>query len=159
MSNILRKTCTTCGVEKPQTTEFFNLLTGGYWRGSCKECRAAVSRKHHADNPQMTEARRASYNARKINAGGMCSALDLKILRERQDDLCAYCGDELKGSGELDHRISLINGGTNNIINLAWSCRTCNRDKGSKNAKEFLIWRKKLGLKINPKILFKNPIR
>ena len=148
------KTCTTCGKEKPRTIEFFNLLTGGYWRGSCKECRAAVSKKHHAENPQMTAARRASYNTRKSNAEGTHSTLELKLLRQKQNDLCAYCGDELNGAGELDHRISLLNGGSNYVSNLAWVCRTCNRDKGGKNVSEFLAWRRKLGLKLNPRVVF-----
>lgn len=148
------KTCTKCEITKPRTTEFFNLLSSGHWRGSCKECMAKNSREHHANNPQMTSQRRLNYNNRKLMAEGSHTQLDLRSLRDRQGDCCAYCGDALNGGGELDHRLSLLHGGTNNISNLAWACRTCNRDKGSKSASEFIAWRKKLGLKLNSRIVF-----
>ena len=159
MDFVHTKTCTKCGVTKPRTTQFFNLLSSGHWRGSCKECMALVSRKHHAENPSMTQARRFDYENRKRNASGTHSDSELRMLRAKQDDCCAYCGDRLDGGGELDHRISLLNGGTNEVTNLAWACRTCNRDKGGKNASEFITWRKKLGMKINSRIrLIKRPV-
>ena len=152
--NVYLKTCTRCGESKPRTTEFFNLLSGGTWRGSCKKCMAANSRKHHAENPEMTAARRTSYNQRLKNAEGFHNQLDLNQLRETQKDRCNYCGDELNGGGELDHKIPLLKGGTNWVTNLAWTCRTCNRDKGSKTASEFLAWRQSLGLEVRRKIVF-----
>jgi 5-methylcytosine-specific restriction endonuclease McrA len=154
MQFIPQKTCTTCGVTKLQTTDFFNLLSSGHWRGSCKECRKAVSRKHHAENPSMTAARRSNYNDRKKSAIGSYTKSELDNLRAKQNNCCAYCGDHLNGSGELDHRTSLLHGGSNEISNLAWACRTCNRDKGSKSASEFFAWRKKLGMKINERVIF-----
>ncbi len=152
MESFHSKICTTCGIKKPLTTEYFNFLSQGYWRGSCKECRAAVTRKHHAEKPEMKAKSRAAYKERKQLASGSHTKSDERQLRIKQNDCCAYCGNELNGGGELDHRTSLINGGTDDVTNLAWACRTCNRDKGSKDSSEFLKWRKKLGLKIAPRL-------
>jgi len=152
MSLVYAKTCTKCGISKPRNTEFFNLLSSGTWRGTCKKCMAENSRKHHAKNPAMTAKRREEYNQRKLKATGSYSHTETYLLRMQQNDCCAYCGVALNGLGELDHRKSLLSGGTNDISNLAWSCRTCNRDKGSKSVQEFIAWRKKLGLPLNPRI-------
>ena len=62
---------------------------------------------------------------------------------------CEYCDAELdKNAGspnsyEADHRKSYKNGGKSEKDNLAPSCRTCNRKKGSKDAEEFIEERKK----------------
>jgi len=154
MEFVHTKTCTKCCVTKPRTTQFFNLLSSGHWRGSCKECMALVSRKHHVANPSMTAERRSKYNKRKNEAEGNFTNTEIRLLRKKQNDCCAYCGDFLNGSGELDHKIALLKGGTNYISNLAWTCRTCNKDKGSKSASEFYAWRKKMGLKTNPLFVF-----
>lgn len=154
MDFVHTKTCTKCEVTKPRTTQFFNLLSSGHWRGACKECMAAASRKHHAENPSMTATRRENYNKRKNEADGFHTAAEVRLLRAKQHDRCAYCGDLLNGGGELDHKTPLLNGGTNFITNMAWACRTCNKDKGSKSASEFYSWRKKLGLKTNPSFVF-----
>jgi hypothetical protein len=55
------KQCKKCGELKPLTTDFFNLLTGGYWRGNCKICQREVTRKHSIQNPEMVAARRSRY--------------------------------------------------------------------------------------------------
>ena len=154
MNFVHTKTCTKCGVTKPRTTQFFNLLSSGHWRGSCKECMAAANRKHHSANPDMTAERRANYKKRKSEAQGNYTSTEAKLLRAKQNDCCAYCGEVLNGGGELDHKTSLLKGGSNYIANLVWACRTCNRDKGSKSASDFYSWRKKLGLKTNPLFIF-----
>lgn len=56
---------------------------------------------------------------------------------------CEYCGRELdsrsgkSNSYEADHRTSYKKGGESTQDNLAPSCRSCNRSKGSKNADEW----------------------
>ena len=44
---------------------------------------------------------------------------------------CVYCGTTSKESRlEIDHMISIDDGGTNEITNLVPSCFSCNRGKG-----------------------------
>ena len=40
---------------------------------------------------------------------------------------CAYCGDDLRGGGDLDHLVSAAIGGSNHISNRVPSCRNCNQ--------------------------------
>lgn len=142
------KQCNTCGEVKPLTTDYFNLLSGGTWRGSCKTCRNLVSKKHHASNPEMTAARREKYKKTLLNAEGTYQPVDIAILRRQQNDECHYCGKKLNGKGEKDHKIPISKGGTNWIFNIALTCVTCNRDKGSKTEENFISWRKSLELKV-----------
>ena len=52
-------------------------------------------------------------------------------LCRRQAGLCADCGDELKGVGsyEVDHRVPLCFGGSNDSSNLAAACGACHARK------------------------------
>lgn len=48
--------------------------------------------------------------------------------------ICEYClihQDDSYFSHQIDHIISLKHGGDSNLNNLAYSCITCNRNKGS----------------------------
>jgi hypothetical protein len=51
-----------------------------------------------------------------------------KQVFERDKYICQYCG-QVGGILEVDHKISISRGGTNQIDNLATSCRKCNRQK------------------------------
>jgi hypothetical protein len=58
---------------------------------------------------------------------------------------CVYCGvfmdpfDRSGGIGfHVDHAVSRLNGGTNDLSNLVPSCAVCNITKGGQNADEFL---------------------
>jgi hypothetical protein len=56
---------------------------------------------------------------------------------------CEYCGQTLdrnagkNNSYEADHRIPRSRGGDSTPVNLAPSCRTCNRSKGAKKPEEW----------------------
>lgn len=143
------RVCKKCNEPKELTTDFFNLLTSGTWRWTCKVCMAANTRRHYHENPAKVSARVARYNEQKRAAGGTYSAADISILRRRQNDRCAYCGESVQGFGEIDHMMPVSRGGTNSIENLILACRTCNRDKTNKTAAEFIAWRSRLGLKLN----------
>lgn len=58
------------------------------------------------------------------------------FVRERDNNRCAYCG-QLTKHGHVDHKVSRINGGTNRLNNLCWSCQPCNQSKGRLNAREY----------------------
>ena len=58
----------------------------------------------------------------------------------RDNFTCVYC-NQVGGILECDHIIPYSAGGSNNIENLATSCRKCNRQKKDKSVEEFLIWK------------------
>jgi 5-methylcytosine-specific restriction endonuclease McrA len=132
------KRCRKCGEEKPETPEHFNLLPSGNFRGSCKECMRANTKRYYYNDPQRVMERAAKYKRQKEAAGGYCSASAATKIRAKQKDGCAYCGVPLAGGGELDHKTPVSRGGTNVPENMAWARVTCNRDKHNKTAEEFL---------------------
>lgn len=142
------RACKKCGQVKPLTTEYFNLLSTGNWRWTCKKCMAAASRRHHQENPEMTAERRARYNANLRAASGSYNEDDIRRIRERLGDRCAYCGAPLHNAGDVEHMTPLSRGGTNDSGNLTLACVPCNRDKNNKTATEFITWRRRLGLKV-----------
>lgn len=140
------KQCSKCGEKKPSTTEHFNMLPSGNLRGACKKCMAVNTRNHYYRDPQRVMDRVTKYKKQIESAGGYCSDLEVRNIREAQDDRCAYCGVDLKGGGELDHKTPVSRGGNSWPSNMAWTCRTCNRDKHNKTNEEFSKWRIQRGL-------------
>lgn len=55
--------------------------------------------------------------------------------------ICQYCGKR-GGILELDHIVPFSKGGSDDIDNLATSCRHCNRQKRDKSLEEFRRWKK-----------------
>ena len=62
----------------------------------------------------------------------------ISILKEKYGNKCAYCGNDVTDSFEIEHKLPLFRGGQNNIDNLALSCESCNRKKGKKTDIEFV---------------------
>jgi len=58
---------------------------------------------------------------------------------------CRYCGD-LIGPFEVDHIVPLSRGGTNDRINLACACVSCNTQKANHQLHEWIQWRKANGM-------------
>ncbi len=77
-------------------------------------------------------------------AGGSHATEDVKRLYEEQGGRCFYCGKELNGECELDHKTPLSRRGTDRPENLCWACEWCNRRKQSKTAEEFMEYLTKL---------------
>lgn len=147
MSNL--RVCKKCKKPKPLTTEYYNLLSTGYYRGSCKSCMAANTKKHYDTHPEKVLKRVAKYNEQKRQAGGYCDEVEKQKIREFQKDICYYCGDLLNFGGELDHKLPVSKGGNSWPENMVLACLTCNRDKHGKTANEFFKWRKSLKLPVN----------
>lgn len=142
------RTCRKCGIEKPLTLAFFN-KPQGYWRRVCMVCMAANTARNYAEKPELKVENRRRYNENKANAEGVCTPHDIAVIRETQRDECFYCGIDLHGGGEKDHKTPLSKGGSNWPANMALACRSCNRDKHNKSAYEFFQWRKLRGLPVN----------
>ncbi len=140
------KHCNKCDELKPQNTEHFNKLPSGNYRGTCKTCMAANTKKHYYENPQAVKSRVDKYKRQKDVAEGNCSKAEADKIRRTQQDLCFYCGVGLSGRGELDHKDPISRGGSNWPSNMAWACITCNRDKHNKTVAEFIKWRISLDL-------------
>lgn len=56
---------------------------------------------------------------------------DLKLLLEKQKNTCFYCKNPLSRK-HLDHFIPLSKNGEHFILNVVWTCPTCNLKKSSK---------------------------
>ncbi len=56
----------------------------------------------------------------------------------RDDYTCTYCGHRgTSASLEVDHRIPVSRGGSDDAENLTTACRQCNREKGDMNEAEY----------------------
>lgn len=97
----------------------------------------AVMQAWRAANPDAVRAHGRNRRARKKGAEGKFSAQDIKRIREAQKDRCAYCRTPLKGEGELDHIVALVNGGSNWPRNLQFLCQPCNGSKHARDPVEF----------------------
>lgn len=73
----------------------------------------------------------------------------LRCLERGDEDGCTYCGVELTDTTRtIDHRISVLEGGSNDIENLCLACQKCNSRKGHMSVDEFL---KLMGFKQQPR--------
>lgn len=57
---------------------------------------------------------------------------------DRDGGHCIYCGVRVTWTNHhIDHKIALACGGSNEVRNLALSCKPCNLSKGTLSAREF----------------------
>lgn len=60
-----------------------------------------------------------------------------QAVRDRDGDVCAYCG-ATEGPFEIDHIVPWSRGGGHDIENLTVACVPCNRGKSDKTPEEWL---------------------
>ena len=85
-------------------------------------------------NRTMSANRRARLNA----AEGTYTKEDVIRLREVQEGICLWCGDDLgDGPVHIDHWIPIIKNGPNTPNNLALLHQFCNTSKGAKLPSDF----------------------
>lgn len=83
---------------------------------------------HQAQYLDYSRRRRA----RKLSAAGSHTVQDVQRQYSSQKGRCWWCGCELNGVYEVDHRIPLSRGGSDAPENLVASCTACNRSKSDK---------------------------
>lgn len=135
--------CTHCRTWKPADAEHF-VTDRGIVRAPCRECLPAKLKRSYqrnverrkADvrawvkrNPDKHAAYHATVRARRMNATGSYQPAQIAALLEAQRDRCHWCHKPMRGKYEIDHRIALVAGGTNDISNIVLAHPICNRKK------------------------------
>ena len=99
--------------------------------------------KHNSEwqrnHPEESKLKDSNRRARKLGNGGTHTVQEWLDKCALLGNVCIYCGNERPL--ERDHKVPLINGGTNDIGNLLPACRPCNSSKGRKSLAEFLVYR------------------
>ncbi len=155
VESVKTKKCKDCGIEKPETREFFgqyknNSKAGATigFRNSCRKCMAQATARHSAENPRSVNARNKRRQALAENAQGFYTDADIHIIRKELADGCRFCGKDLAGGGEVEHLTPISRGGSNYPHNLTLSCLGCNREKTNKTLNEYMDWRRERELSI-----------
>ena len=79
------------------------------------------------------------YKTNADSTAGEVESSDLRKLLEMQGYKCALSGVRLEPkNAELDHKVPLSRGGTNDLGNLQWLTREVNRAKGAMDNDEFI---------------------
>ena len=106
------------------------------YRAAHKEETAAYLETHKEERAAVNARRRTQT---KVKMTTEDRALSVDYRKAIANDLCFYC----KHPGEeVDHYVSLANGGTDHWWNLVRACVSCNRRKRSRNGDEFVVSRK-----------------
>lgn len=94
-------------------------------------------REYARANPEKYAKYNNTRRALKRGNGGTYVEEDIVEIRRLQRDKCAYCRIRLNGKGEVDHKVPLSKGGTNDRSNLQLTCKPCNRKKRNRDPIEF----------------------
>ena len=106
-------------------------------RASDREGYNASVRERRAKHPEKSRA--AVANRRAFLAGGTLSAVDILKQLRAQGRRCYYCFCALIGNRwQIDHFISIANGGRHEPGNIVMACRNCNLRKNKLNGMEFI---------------------
>jgi len=92
-------------------------------------------------HPELNRARAARRRAFLAGLPGSFTPSDILRLYEEQGGRCFYCGDDLRGGYQVDHKIPISRpelSPTNWPENLCCACRRCNARKHNLTAAEFL---------------------
>ena len=101
------------------------------WRIANAARISAVNKAWAAANPERLLAARHRRRARKAQAGGSYTPNDIRRIRERQRDKCAFCLQPFgKAKPQIDHYTPIKLGGSNDPSNLKLLHAKCNQSKG-----------------------------
>jgi 5-methylcytosine-specific restriction endonuclease McrA len=103
----------------------------------------ALKRQFHAFwNRHKWSAKAFARTARLRRSGGSHTQGQLHNLMSCQQNRCYYCyclftAEGVQRAPHLDHFVSVLDGGTNDIRNLVYACSACNIQKGSSDGALF----------------------
>jgi 5-methylcytosine-specific restriction endonuclease McrA len=106
-----------------------------------KELQAQSYRNHYEKNYPRYVTNSRNYRARKALADGSHTSEETSQMLRDQGGRCAYCETALEASYHVDHMTPLSRGGSNDWSNLAITCASCNREKGTMTAVEYFSTR------------------
>jgi 5-methylcytosine-specific restriction endonuclease McrA len=89
-------------------------------------------------HPERVKASSQNQRAKRKQIIGEYTGQDLLTLFKGQGGNCWWCGCKIKGKFEVDHRIPLSRGGTNELGNIVVSCFGCNRSKYNRLPSEWI---------------------
>ena len=109
-----------------------------------KEKAAVYGKAWAKANPEKVAAKSQNRRARKKDAGGSFIPEQIDEMLIAQGHMCRVCGTPItkpgndKGCFHVDHKIALVNGGSNCISNIQLLCPSCNLSKGTHDMKEWM---------------------
>lgn len=108
------------------------------WQGANREKTRAGAAAWRAANPQELRVHQQNDRARKCGAEGELSRGLVGRLLESQQGICPCCSAPLGEDFQIDHLISLHNGGSNTDSNVHLLRALCNASKGPRNFDVFM---------------------
>lgn len=76
-----------------------------------------------------------------MNITTLPETLRKRIVFNKTNGRCFYCGTVIPEMWEIEHKIPLSRGGSDDIDNLVPACVECNRRKGDRTSVEFMLGR------------------
>ena len=111
------------------------------WAYSCLQMLGAtIYMKEDKFTPKSYMVRAKAFKAYKEGKWKIGDMYEINRMKVRTNDTCWYCRSKVS-SKELtaDHVFPRVVGGTNNMENIIYVCKTCNSSKGKKDLMEWLI--------------------
>jgi len=111
------------------------------WRTNHKEEHKRKNLEWKKNNPEKYKAiARAGWQNRRAKekqAVGRHTKEEIATLYKSQNGKCWYCLIDISKYFEVDHRIPISRGGSNDVGNLCLTCQKCNQSKGAKLVHEW----------------------
>ena len=138
------QTCTVCRETKPTTRENFGTKESGKPRAQCRDCHRRRINEYAAKNRELGRERARARKASLERVGVVNEHLKYReLLLKEQCEKCYFCKAIITlKTIEIDHLIPISKGGSNDYVNLAGCCSSCNKAKTNKTELEFILWRK-----------------
>lgn len=149
-TRIKYRTCRTCGKEFKVTNHYRFFCSD-----NCKDVMNKINISNHYQKPENKEKHKKYSREMRHTEEGYLKALYSRMMNRLKGGItfeelktlyystnkCYYCGKEVKpftADKQIEHKIPISKGGTNNIKNLVISCKACNSGKREKTDAEYL---------------------
>jgi len=104
-----------------------------HYRATQKTCK----QRHYRQNREAYRVYVTNRRARLKGALGEHTANDIRLLYEKQEGQCHWCGVSLTDGYHVDHVIPISRGGSNDSSNLVLTCEHCNCSKNDRLPSEW----------------------